>query len=236
MAIMPSLHSRESSNGYQIAITKQDFHGQYDAHSVIVTLSVGLSLYNCLEMALLILSTFKKWKSLYFWSLVLCTLGTVGYAIGMMLTYFNVGPLLLGKIILDVGWAFMIICQSLVLYSRLGLILDNEKILMGVKWMIIATSITVVPVTDILDFCSTYVKSPASDEAYFVIEHIQISIFSIQEVLISSLYVWKTIGFLKFTSAKNTRSLIWQLMFINVVIIGMDVSEMYLDHMERSHG
>lgn len=211
-------------DSYKVAIEKTTFDGKYDAASVIVTLSIALALYNSLEMALLISMTFKRWKGLYFWSLVLSTLGVVLYTIGMMTTYYQLGLLAAAKVILDIGWVMMILCQSLVLYSRLGLILDNTNIIKAVKWMIIVDSVLLFPIVIVFDFGSTYSKDDNFSAGYFYIEHIQITGFTIQELIISGLYVWKTIALLKVLQRQGTRNLIWQLFTINVIIVGMDVS------------
>lgn len=100
---LPILLSRTDRNHYAAAVAKNNFDHQYSRDSIIVTLSIALSLYNSLEMILIISSTFKKWKGLYFWSLSLCNLGVILYALGMLMTYFNYGALVLGKIILDIG-------------------------------------------------------------------------------------------------------------------------------------
>jgi hypothetical protein len=215
--------AKRSSHDYAAAIEKQSFNGQYAADSVIVTLSLALALYNSLEMILLIFTTFKRWRGLYFWSLGICNLGVISYSIGMMMGYFHLGVLWLGKAVLDIGWILMIACQSLVLYSRLGLILDNPKILRAVKWMIITTSVLILPTTDVLDFGTTYSGLSTFAEAYFYIEHIQMTAITLQELIISGLYIWKTINLLKIISKANTRSMIWQLFTINVIIITMDV-------------
>jgi hypothetical protein len=219
-----ALTQRESTTHFATAVEKQSFDGRYSPSSVLVTISVALALYNCLEMVLLILTTFKRWRGLYFWSLSLCNFGIFAYTIGMMLSYFELCILWLSKTWLDVGWMSMIICQSLVLYSRLGLIIDNTKILMSVKWMIVISSFVFLVPTVVLDFGSTYSDRPSFSEAYFYMEHIQMTGITIQELVISSLYLWKTSNLLKVISKSNSRSMAWQLFIINVVIIGMDVS------------
>lgn len=103
-------------DSYQAAIEKSSFDGKYDAASVVVTLSIALALYNCLEMVLLISMTFKSWKGLYFWTLVLCNAGVAAYTIGMTLVYFRLCILWFGKVVDDVGWVAMLLFQSLVLY------------------------------------------------------------------------------------------------------------------------
>lgn len=100
---LPTLLARSAYDDYAAAISKSSFDHQYSRNSVIVTLSIALSLYNSLELMLIISSTFKKWKGLYFWSLSICNTGVILYALGMLMTFFKYGPLVLGKIILDIG-------------------------------------------------------------------------------------------------------------------------------------
>lgn len=211
-------------DSYRAAIEKSNFDGKYNAASVVVTLSIALALYNSLEMALLISMTFKRWKGLYFWTLVICNLGVALYTIGMTLTYFQLCILWFAKVILDIGWVAMILFQSLVLYSRLGLIVDNVNITKFVKWMIIVDSILLFPIVIIFDFGSTYSNSASFAAGYFYIEHVQITGFTVQELIISSIYVWKTIALLKVLSRPHTKNMVWQLLTINVIIIAMDVS------------
>ena len=202
---------------------KGTFDGQYSPASVIVTLSIGLALYNSLEMVLLLLTTFKKWKGLYFWSLNICNFGIILYTLGLLLSYFRLTPYWAFEIFLDLGWVLMVTFQALVLYSRLGLIIDNPRILSAVKWMIIVNTIVIEGTTVVLDWATNYSGNPRLASGYFYIEHIQMTIITIQELIISGIYVWKTSSLLTVISKVNTRSMVWQLLTINVVIIGMDV-------------
>lgn len=219
-----ALTTRQDHDHYETAVEKSSFDGQYTAASVIVTLSIALALYNSLEMLLLVFSTFRSYKGLYFWSLSICNFGVFTYAIGIMMTYFDLGVLWLGKTILDIGWVSLVTSQSLVLYSRLNLILDNIMILRAVKWTIITVSCTIVPIVIIFDFGTTYTGRASFFEGYYYIEQIQLIVISVQELAISGLYVWKAISFLKVISKTHTRRIIWQLFAINVIIIAMDVS------------
>lgn len=220
-----ALRRRADPDHYGTATEKNSFQGEYTRDSVIVTLSIALALYNSLEMILLIFSTFKKWKGLYFWSLSICNTGVLLYALGITLGYFDLCALWLNLTILDIGWVAMVTCQSLVLYSRLGLIFNNWKILAGVKWMIICDSTILCTVVLVLNYGNTFTTNKPSFEAgYYYIEQIQLIIFTVQELIISGLYVWKTLAMLKDTLQTHTRTMIWQLFVINVIIICMDVS------------
>ena len=225
---LTSLTPRSSRNHYETAIDKNSFDGRYSADSVVVTLSVALALHNALELLLLIFSTFKRYRGLYFFSMVACTTGVLGYATGILLTYFRLGVEWLGKVILDAGWVLMLASQSVVLYSRLNLILDNVAILQAVKWTIVTTSAVLLPIVVVLDFGSTYTDNPSFSEGYYYIEQIQLIVISVQELAISGLYLWKAAALLKIISGPQGRKTIWQLFAINIVIIAMDVSFLLL--------
>ena len=156
--------------------------------------------------------------------MLISTVGVVLYALGMMLMYFELCVLWLSKTILDVGWIAMVVFQSLVLYSRLGLVLDNERIMRALRWMIIFNSITLCSLTVIFDFGTTYSKNNSFPEGYYYVEHIQVTLFCFQELVISGLYIWKAVSLLRLTLKARTRRTMVQLFIMNIIIIGMDVS------------
>lgn len=206
------------------------FRGKYDAESITLTLSLALALYNAIELILLIFTTFKKRRGLYFWSLCISNYGVISYSIGLIIEYFQLAILWVGKIFDTSGWIFMITGQSFVLYSRLNLILDQPKILKAVKWMIIFNAVVWHTTITVLDFGTTYTDNQHFAEGFFYLEHVQMTMFCLQEFIISGLYVWRTITFLKFVSKKSTRSVIWQLLIINIIIIAMDIVLLFLQY------
>ena len=199
------------------------FHGQFDAISVLVTTTMALSLYNCLELLLWIFTTFNKWKGLYFWALTVSTLGTISYCNGLLIEYFMLTKVLVGLVLDNIGWMTMITGQSLVLYSRLGLILSDQRILRWVLWMIITDAIIFHTITTVLNFGARYGGGHPFIRGYFYIENIQMTIFCLQEFIISGIYVWQTIKLLKVISKQRTRLIMWQLFTINVIIVGLDI-------------
>ena len=119
------------------------FSGRYKATSIIVTICSALSLYNAIELILLIFTTFNAYRGLYFWSLLVASCGVIPYTVGLLFEYFQLTSLAVGLAIDNVGWWTMITGQSVVLYSRLGIVLGrgHRKILKAVKWMIIIDAI-----------------------------------------------------------------------------------------------
>lgn len=124
----------------------------------------------------------------------------------------------------------MITGQSLVLYSRLNLILDNDKILNAVKWMIITNAIVWHSSIMIVDFGTTYTDDVGFAKAFWYLEHVQMTLFCIQEFIISGLYVWRTLAFLKVVSKASTRNIMAQLFTINVILIAMDIALLFMQY------
>lgn len=222
----------------------RDFYtGTFDSTTIIVVTTTALSFYNSIELILLIFTTFTSYRGLYFWSLLISTSGLIPYCIGLVLHYFRVGNSLIGLIINNYGWCAFVTGQSVVLYSRLGIVLGrgNDRILKLVKWMIIIDAILFHVSTTVLEFVGNYAEShavrPAYQKGYMYIEKIQMTGFCIQEFIISGLYVWKTLDILKTqdnvprsgstTSEHSPKKLVHrvmlQLVIINVVIIALDV-------------
>ncbi|RMZ79051.1 hypothetical protein DV737_g3599, partial [Chaetothyriales sp. CBS 132003] len=206
------------------------FEGKFGVESVTVTLTVALALYNTLELLLLVLITFNEYGGLYFWSMLVSTVAIIFYCNGLIIEYFETGPLLLGLILDNIGWMAMITGQSLVLYSRLGLIVSNRKILQAVKWMIIVDAIVLHTTTAVLNFGQRYTGQGHFINGYYYIEQIQMTFFCVQEFSISGIYVWQTIKLLKVISKQGTRKVMWQLFTINIVIIILDIVLLVIEY------
>src|ERR1700743_1108469 len=96
---------------------------------ILFTLA-GIALYNTAELIVLIFVTFKRYGGLYFWSLLLATSGIIPYTLGLLFKFFGVIKIdMLSIALVDIGWQLMVTGQSVVLYSRLHLILKNQRTL-----------------------------------------------------------------------------------------------------------
>ncbi|KIW72160.1 hypothetical protein PV04_00379 [Phialophora macrospora] len=229
-----------------------DFYtGSFDSTTTIVTITSALSLYNAIELLLLIFTTFTVYHGLYFWSLLVATTGLIPYAVGLILLYFRLTHSAAGLVINNYGWWTTITGQSVVLYSRLGVVLGrgNERVLRYVKWMIIVDAILYHVTTTVVVFGSYYASPPAKkpfSRAYIYVEKIQMTGFCVQEFIISGLYLWKTIDIVK-TQAQPARSgstateqsgsgknrlarLMGQLFVINIVIVAMDIALLVVEY------
>ncbi|KAH8661764.1 hypothetical protein BGZ61DRAFT_147738 [Ilyonectria robusta] len=204
----------------------------YDAESVMVIACSTLSLYNALELLGLIMMTFKRRKGLYFWSISLAAFGIIPYCIGLLIIHFNLTSDWVGMVIDSPGWVLLVSGQSVVLYSRLHLVLNNQRILRAVLWMIIVNGVVWHTSITVVFFGSSY--SPAQNRrgfnsVYNVLEKVQMTCFCLQEFIISGLYIWKTLEFFK-TAFGRKRRFMWQLFAINIFIVVMDTGLLAIEY------
>ncbi|KAM0723395.1 hypothetical protein Q7P37_000381 [Cladosporium fusiforme] len=221
------------------------FSGKYDAASVFITICCALAIYNAFELLLLIFTTFRRFSGLYFWSLLVSSFGLIPYTVGFMGMYFVFTNSLVGLIITCFGWPMVVTGQSLVLYSRLHVVLgaEHHKLLRGVKWMIIINGIIFHVPTEVVLFGAYYAHPNFGfAEAYKYIEKVQMTGFTVQELIISGLYVWKTLDIIHATTSassstgpkkKRTSRIMWQLFGINVFIVIMDVALLVFEFQGR---
>jgi len=178
----------QSNSTSAVRFAAQGVLGGYDGNSlalqVIIGLATGLTMYNAIELVVLVLITFRRYRGLYFWSLLISSLGLIPYALGFSFKFFKV---LTGNarwasvVLLSIGWYPMITGQSVVLWSRLYLIVSGErgrKILKYTKWMIIIDAIILHIPTSIVTFGSNGTRDTTTFvEAYNVIEKTQMTGF-----------------------------------------------------------
>ncbi|KAM5372555.1 hypothetical protein ACJZ2D_007455 [Fusarium nematophilum] len=199
---------------------------EYDSEAVMVITTSALALYNALELLVLIFTTFKHRRGLYFWSILLSSFGVVPYAVGWLVDYFDLVINYVGMAIYSFGWILLITGQSVVLYSRLHLVVANVSIQRAVFWMIVVNGLTWHTTLTVLLF--TTGSGPSKDGSHNMalfntMEKVQMAFFCAQEFIISGLYLWRTGDIIK-ASFGSKRRFMWHLFMINVVIMAMDTA------------
>jgi hypothetical protein len=206
--------------------------GLFDARSVVVVVCSTLALYNALELILLIFTTFRRWYGLYFWSLLIASFGVIPYNVGFLVVFFQLTQQYAGFIIDSYGWITMVTGQSVVLYSRLHLVLRNPKVLRAVLWMIVVDAVAFHVSTTVVLFGSSYGGHQSGfNGAWTVIEKVQMTGFCIQEFVISGLYLYETVKVLKIVSGGHTRRTMLELFIINVIIISLDIALLVVEYL-----
>lgn len=184
----------------------------------------GVALWMTVELTLQIFFTFKRRKGLYFYSLLVCTWGIAFHVIGLILKLFNDSNWIISSIIFKIGWVSNVTGFSFVLYSRLGLVVKNRILLRAILAMIITDAICFHSPIIIFDFGISSPHPHAWVEPMQVMERIQVTGFSVQETIISVLYIYHTWGFLKDTYTRQTHRVMQLLIFTQAVAILFDAT------------
>ncbi|KAJ5390983.1 uncharacterized protein N7496_002051 [Penicillium cataractarum] len=201
------------------------YRGNSTAVKIIIGVLVSIVLFNAVELTVLILMTFHRYRGLYFWSLMLsATIGLIASGIGNLLHFFAIGPLSLALALSNIGFYFLVPAQSLVLYSRLHLILSNPRLLHFILCAVIFNGIVFAILVTVMSFGSAFLRTGPWNAGYTVIERLQVTWFCVQEFAISMLYIHETVKLLQLRPVTSNRrkNIMYQLLAINILIIMMD--------------
>jgi len=206
--------------------------------SVLFTFA-GIALYNTLESLVLVFVTFKRYNGLYFWSMLISTIGILPYTLGLLFKFYDVVPANMFVIALVmVGWHTMVTGQSVVMYSRLHLVTSNQKLLKSVLAMIMANwFISNVPIT-VLVFGANSINPLPFRHIYGIWERVQLCLYFVQESIISFLYITKVAKLLRHdfrrrdstraqrraNRTETSRQVLYHLICVNLCIILLDVT------------
>ncbi|KAF7196021.1 hypothetical protein HII31_02647 [Pseudocercospora fuligena] len=214
--------------------------GGYDGNSetlrYFIVFFCGLAMYNSCELVIMVFLTFKQFNGLYFWSLLVSGVAIIPYSLGFLLKFMKIttgNAQWLAVVLLTIGWYPMITGQAVVLWSRLHLIVTGKKgdrILFWTKWMIVINAICLHIPTTVLTFgANGSINTDVFETGYNIMEKIQMIGFFLQEVILSSIYIVETVKILRTSLQPGTRKTMKQLIFINVVIIIMDLGLLGLE-------
>ncbi|KAH6866185.1 hypothetical protein B0T10DRAFT_541947 [Thelonectria olida] len=203
------------------------FGSGVDGHSQI---SLTIVILNCI-----IWGTFKRYAGLYFWTFLITTWGIPLYCAGFLIKYFGSPSLgYFSCTLIMIGWVCMVTGQSMVLWSRLHLVLRNRKRLRLILWMIVTDGIichgAIIPMV-----YGSFSSSPEMwQRPYSIMEKIQVTIFFLQEIILSSFYIIETVKLMRLErSMGNTRSsrrLMKHLVLVNILIIILDITILGLEY------
>lgn len=204
----------------------------------IVECFLAVAFYNVIELNVIIYSSFPRRTGLYFWSFVVATWGIAVYSVGFLtkdLSFIRNG-FIYGTFIV-VGWVCMVTGQSMVLFSRMHLLVRDKRILRTTLVCIVVNAIIAHVPTSVVLYGS---NSPHPDrwlEPYAIMERIHVTIFFIQELAISAIYIVATIRLLRDKSRSSTpkasvtgRRFLSHLIQINVMVVVLDITILALEY------
>jgi hypothetical protein len=123
------------------------------------------------------------------------------------------------------GWAVMVTGSSLILYSRLHLILLSPKILRVILLVILTNAILFQTPDIIMAYLADKVRPAVYDEFDRIFTYFDI-VFAIQEIFLSSLYIYSFFRFARQGSlrlTKDAKGMVYFLVMLEGVVIVFDV-------------
>jgi hypothetical protein len=125
----------------------------------------------------------------------------------------------------------MVTGQSVVLWSRLHLVLQSTSILSGVLGMVIVDALIFhIPII-VLMYGTVTVPGSAWSRGYSVMEHVQLVGFCVQESIISGIYIWSTLQLLRLRSQGRPSAILYQLLAISILILILDVAVVVIEYL-----
>jgi hypothetical protein len=206
---------------------------------MLMSAFLSIAYYGVIELNLRIFFTFKRRRGLYFWSLLISTWGVAFNCTGYIFKFFQVIRLdLLSATLIVIGWTCMVTGQSVVLWSRLNLVLYDDAKLRGILVLIIVNAITCHVPVSVLVYGMNSTNPQLFTRPYEIYERVQLTIFASQEIFISCIYIYYTSKFLgdADTNSSNNnshstlsprtiprRTVMKQLIVVNLLMIAMDI-------------
>ncbi|KAL4939802.1 hypothetical protein BDV06DRAFT_214011 [Aspergillus oleicola] len=196
-----------------------------------VFLTIGL--FNSLELVVMVCWTFRSWRGLYFWSLLISSVGIIPYVVGSILHYWNIVTLSASLTVTYIGFLMIVPVQSFILYSRLFLVFYYQRFLRNLLDVIIIVTVILLIPNAIAMFGSAFIQDPSWNYAYNVTERLQVTGFCVQELFISFLYIWSTVKLLRLSPEGKSRAkrIMYELLGINTFIIALDIAIIVVEYL-----
>ncbi|RDL30657.1 Uncharacterized protein BP5553_10002 [Venustampulla echinocandica] len=196
--------------------------------AMTISAFTAIAWYNVIDLNVVIWMTFKRRHGLYFYSLLGASWGIAIFALAFLMKFFNIwtNPYV-SCVFITIGWYAMVTGQSLVLYSRLHLVVHNKRNVRWVLYMIICSVFLFHFPTTVMTFGANSEMADVFATPYSIMEKVQVTAFCIQEFIISGLYVYATRQILKpggVFQKKRTRQVMLHLIYVNVLVILMDIT------------
>ncbi|OQE10699.1 hypothetical protein PENFLA_c081G10136 [Penicillium flavigenum] len=186
----------------------------------------ALACWNVLQILVSIFNIFKRRRGLYFWSMVIATLGILVHALSTFLRYFALAPNFPMCVLICISWYSMVTGQSVVLYSRLHLVTNYDSYSRWVLGMIIFNFCVLHIPTTVL-FLGVNLDVESFVRPFDIYERVQLAGFAAQETIISGLYIWETMTSLKPVLAMKGRRgqiVVTNLIIVNTLVVLLDAT------------
>ncbi|KAI5919712.1 hypothetical protein F4810DRAFT_471666 [Camillea tinctor] len=204
--------------------------------AMVIAGFVAVACYNSAEIYFVILRTFRRRNGLYFWSMLAANTGIPLHSVMSLLRYFSLAPNTPMTVMIVIGWWLMVTGQSIVLYSRLHLVVGEPHKLRYVAAMIATVFFTLQLPTSVLFITTNAMELHDGHplvNAFNIFEKIQLAVFTAQEGIISGLYVYEASSALKHMEVikgRKVRMLFRELVALFILVLVLDITLMTTEY------
>ncbi|KAI1385246.1 uncharacterized protein F4822DRAFT_432095 [Hypoxylon trugodes] len=204
--------------------------------AVVIGGFFAIACYNCIEIYILTFGTFRRKNTLYVWSMMAANTGIILHEISATLRLFKLTPNLPMVVTASLGWWMMTTGQSVVLYSRLYLVMNDTRKIRWVLIMITTTFLTLQLPTTV-----TFIGVNATPNNYpdrftgpfDIFKIIQLAAFTVQETFLSGLYVYafrKTSEPMRAIRGNKIRNMLRQMIALFLLVFALDTILMVTEY------
>jgi hypothetical protein len=113
LLVVRELHKTSVKTYMLRSIRDTGYTGNSLSLKIIIAFLLGLSLYNAIELIVLLFVTFQRYHGLYFWSLCIAAFGIIPYSLGFIIKFFqlldpNQDEGYVAVVLLTIGWYSMV--------------------------------------------------------------------------------------------------------------------------------
>ncbi|RAK96026.1 uncharacterized protein BO80DRAFT_315202, partial [Aspergillus ibericus CBS 121593] len=194
---------------------------------------VSISAFSSMGLVYLIFDFFKRRRGLYFWSLLIASVGTIiACAFCLLFIFGNADTLLPSSIGVVLSYTTISVSNSLVLYSRVHLVTGGRK----PRWILymIIGSVLLLQFPHVITVPAAAAVHGRGNwtQAVMILEKISVVGYCLREMIILGFYAWATIRNLRpliFLRGRQGRKLIIALIFAGGVSFALDTANMVVD-------
>jgi hypothetical protein len=200
----------------------------------LLAVFTALPIWTTVELTANVFFTFRRYKGPYFYSVLATTWGVSIHAIGFILKFCVPDcNWILATVLAEIGWVGMVTGFAVVLYSRMGLLVRSHNVRRWALAMIIFDAFAFHVPTIVFQFGVSSKFGHAKYLPYMApMERVQVTGFTIQEIILSTIYIYATMRYLKTSFQKSTRRTITLLAAIQIIVILLDLIVIVLDYCE----
>lgn len=199
----------------------------------------AVAVWSSVPLTLRLFVTLKRHGGVYFWSILATSWGLCIREIGYILSFLVPGsPLWLTSIFSQGGWIAMVLGFSVMLYSRLNLILESRAIRQRILIMIVVVGCIFYPFMATLSIAQTALRHNGQLHEYAAwsrvmtpMERIQLVFILGQENIISFFYTQAAYQYLhnRFEDRGKTRKAMLLLLAVQILILLIDIAILVID-------